>query len=145
MKGIVKFIKWLTLSVVALTVVSCALLVVFMPKCDGTSPAAIYARTLPAERLEELYEYLLEYKNRREARSKYSHPIHISYKQRPKGLEDLEFQNIRISTFGSRVMLEGCFDNFLTMQIEGLYGKKPPKIYLNWGEFESVSETLWEK
>ena len=42
-------------------------------------------------------------------------------------------------------MLEGCFDHFLTLNVQGLYGEEKPKITLVWGEYEAVTETLWEK
>jgi len=150
-----RLIKW-TFCVLASLLV-CLLIIgfFFFPKCDGDSPKADYARSISKDRLEMLYLSLVKIKTAHEEQTRahlrkagidyFDMPLNISYEKSPDDIKDIEFINIRISKHSSRIMLEGCFDHFLMMNIKGLYGEENPKIELNWGEFKSWSETLWEK
>ncbi len=153
-KFFLKLFKWLFCCSLILVVLAVAALLYFLPNCDGDSPQAEYARSIPKERLETLFNQLQEIQSTHELktekfRAKYDIdfplPINFSYEEAPSSLRDLEFKNVRITERHSRIMLEGCLDHFLTLNVQGLFGKKTPKIALSWGEFEPGYEVLWEK
>ena len=154
MSAILKFVKWSALSLIVLFICAVAIFSIFKPNCSGDSAEADYARSISEERLAKLFDQLLEIKLaddlKRQDPSKwrdvtFPEGIHVPHEYIPKELKDLEFYNVRISKIHSRIMLKGCFDHFLTLNIQGLYGEGNPKITLNWGEIKSENEVLWER
>ena len=149
-----KSIKWLTLFLGILFLCSLVLFTTFKSDCSENSAEADYARSISEERLAKLFDQLLEIKLsddlKRQDSSKwrdviFPEGVDVPYEYIPKELTDLEFYNIRISKIRSRIMLKGCFDHYLTLNIQGLYNEGKPQITLNWGQVTNKNEVLWER
>ena len=154
MRQIGKLIKWSAALLFAVFLCVVITFDFFEPDCSESSLEADYARSISDERLAKLFDQLLEIKLTddliRSDLSNYQNivlptGIRVSHEYSPRELKDLKFDNVRISKRSSRLMLKGCFDHFLTLNIHGLYDGEKPKITLNWGVTTHQSETLWER
>lgn len=103
--------------------------------CAPDSEAAEYARSLPQERLGILY-------NDMERHYQLGSDHKIEYSQLPE-FSDLQVRTIR--PWRALITVEGCFDNYMYMNFDGITNDKPQGIYLSCGEFENEcnNEPLW--
>ena len=113
--------------------------------CDENSDAVGYARSLSDVRLARIFEDA----HSDLAEGKELYRAGPSRDNGPEWLSDIEYHDVIISHTRSRIMLQGCFDHYVLMQIDGLGGSTDgddPAIVLTWGEGpEAGSEILWPK
>jgi len=115
--------------------------------CNSDAPIADNIRKLSKDELRNIYSELetLKEKYKGSARNNKNIIFKLDYDKSPEALRLFKFKNLRVKRFYSRFMLQGCFDNFLTLKIEGLFGDRTPKLLLSSGEQNVPDEILWEK
>ncbi|TVZ37996.1 hypothetical protein P886_2345 [Alteromonadaceae bacterium 2753L.S.0a.02] len=109
--------------------------------CNSDSPTMKYLESLSQARLEELYNELKRYSSAEDARNR----VLRDESSMPREFLDLQF--LRIDFKDARILVAGCFDNFVYLKFHGLglYKTESPAIYVTYGEeYEGhLSKLLW--
>lgn len=115
----------------------------WMPSCDGSSKAANYARSLPKERLRQLYLEMERYSQ--DERTPLAGWLALDGHSVPEPFRDLKVAKIRPRE--ANIMLEGCVDEFIYLGFSGFGGKGPRVITLSFpsGAGTHGSEVLWKE
>ena len=114
--------------------------------CSEKSPAVAYARSLPAERLARIYE---DAKQHAESGPRLYGAGPNAHNPGAQWLSDIEYNNIMLDGARSRIMLEGCLDEYVVITIHGvpgIYADDPPALILSWDDRPTGgSEVLWQE
>jgi len=113
--------------------------------CQESSPTVAYARSIPAERLEQLYRDA----GAQLAKGAYLSGVRPRDNNAPEWLEDLNYNNVSLGPGRAHIILEGCFDHAVAIQINGLGDHKSMygnSLLLFRGEGPtSGDEILWSE
>ena len=111
--------------------------------CGEGSSAVAFARSLPDDRLVRLYEDAKDHVETGKPLIRVG-PLDGDA---PEWLSDLTYRNITLDGTRSRIMLNGCFDEFVIIYIPGvpgMYEDESPALILSWGEGPAAGEeVLW--
>jgi len=125
-----------------------AFLLFVFPNCDASSKKGRRAKSLPPERLAELYTAMAKLRNALppEKRNGYSD---LSGEEIPEEFKDLDCRVVRPGGAYPLIRLEGCMDHHLDIVFFGLgepVGSRDnsPRIALWSGEFEHIEDVLWK-
>jgi fumarate reductase subunit C len=144
----IKFIKYLILSLVAIVVGFFTISLVFgfiffrnSPDCSGDSPAAEYVRSLSESRLERLYKDM-EYFYHKDGDPYKEYLVHEKA-DIPEEFSDLKV--VRVSPKNASIMVVGCFDNYMYLRFRGIEEPAEKEIVLQYGEHNITLEKIWPK
>ena len=113
--------------------------------CDESSSAVAYARSIPKDRLAQLY---------RDAKAQLKSGQTLQRAgpgtgNGPTWLDDLTYRNVILDNARTRILLRGCFDHFVFIQINGISDRRSfygNSLLLVWGEGPTAgSEVLWSE
>ena len=133
---------WLSVAVFSLAALLLAAGYFLIPDCEGDSPRAAFARSIPRARLATLFEDVRRLGPWIGPRRRDEIPVEFS---------DLGVIAIGGASFpgSTHLRLAGCFDHHLDLVVLGADGEArdgDPRIDLIWGEVPHLgSETLWRQ
>lgn len=140
------FYALLTLAAIPILVVLVFAMFWRVPSCGEDSEAVAYARSLSADRLEQLYRDMEQY-SQRDDMPIGGYEVGDRRYEIPGAFSDLKVQKIRPRE--ANIMVKGCFDHYIYLRFEGI-GRfaglgDEKRIILNWGEHppNAGTEVLW--
>ena len=120
----------------------CSLTAFTFADCSSDSKEVQYAKNINQERLALLYN---QTKQLTEA-DVFLPKISSNSEKAPKEFNDLEYINVHLIGSTARFMLQGCFDHFVIIRINGINSKQEASITLEYGEGPDFKqEILWPK
>jgi len=118
------------------------------PNCDASSKKGRMVKSLPPERLAELYTAMTKLRNALPPEDQ-RRRSDLAGEMIPKEFEDLNCRIVRPGGDYPLIRLEGCMDHYLDRVFFGLgesTGSRDnlPRIELWSGEFPVMEEVLWK-